>query len=353
MDRTEPHDWISTAVDRLWGQGALLGLEPLKGDASSRRFWRIRLNPDGARPPSAIAVDLGPDDVPSYVRALGLLREPLPNPPWLNVHAFLQKIGVAVPEIYVADTDARMLLVEDVGQLPLFEAAQTANAGDLYRLAVDELLIFHIRGTEQLNSNCLASEIAYDRRLFRWELQEFVKSGLGAITAAANYQGLTEELDELAARLDAFPRVFSHRDYHGHNLFIQRDGGSLRIRVIDFQDALLAPAAQDLAVLLTTRDTGRVITPRLERRLLDYYHATLLRRGASKLSYADFLTSYRYCVLQHALKIIGRFTSLAHQGKREYLNYIPSALQQAKRMLTPEFPILREVIDEFERTSQL
>ena len=50
----------------------------------------------------------------------------------------------------------------------------------------------------------------------------------------------------LAARLDRFPRVFSHRDYHRENLFIQ-DGP--RIRIIDFQDALMAPAAQDLAVL--------------------------------------------------------------------------------------------------------
>ena len=62
----------------------------------------------------------------------------------------------------------------------------------------------------------------------------------------------------LAKRLGSYPRVFSHRDYHRENLFIQ-DGA--RIRIIDFQDALMAPAAQDLAVMLTTRDSGDIVTP--------------------------------------------------------------------------------------------
>ena len=34
----------------------------------------------------------------------------------MNVQRFLKSIGAAVPEIYVADLAARMLLVEDVGE---------------------------------------------------------------------------------------------------------------------------------------------------------------------------------------------------------------------------------------------
>ncbi len=41
----------------------------------------------------------------------------------------------------------------------------------------------------------------------------------------------------------------------------------------------MAPAAQDLAVLLTTRDTGDLISPAMEERLLDFYFTGLLRRG--------------------------------------------------------------------------
>ena len=94
-------------------------------------------------PPTAIAIDLGPDDLPLYARALNLLPEPLAEPPWINLQRFLASIGAAVPALYAADISARMLLVEDVGELPLFEAALHGDGGDLYRLAADELLVFH------------------------------------------------------------------------------------------------------------------------------------------------------------------------------------------------------------------
>jgi aminoglycoside/choline kinase family phosphotransferase len=332
----EPKAWISATVARLWPDDGLPEIAALKGDASSRRFWRVSLDTTRQGPASAIAVDLGPDDLPTYARALKLVPEPLPEPPWLNVHRFLTSIGAAVPEIYAADVAARMLLVEDVGSTPLFEAAAHGEAGDLYRLAVDQLLIFHTSGTENLDNDCVAAKIAYDRRLFRWELEQFIEAGLGEVAPGANRSAVAHELDDLARRLDLLARVFSHRDYHGHNLFVQRgECGRPRLRVIDFQDALMAPAAQDLAVLLTTRDAARVITPQIERRILDYYHAALIRRQAPQLPFEEFRESYRLCVLQHALKVIGRFIVLESQGKSGYREYIPYALDQARRMLRP------------------
>jgi N-acetylmuramate 1-kinase len=338
--------WIATTVARLWPEGGAAKIAALKGDASTRRFWRVSLDAGRQTPASAIAVDLGPDDLPLYARALKLVPEPLLEPPWLNVHRFLVRIGAAVPAIYAADAAARMLLVEDVGSIPLFEAAMHGEAGDLYRLAIDQLLILHTRGTAQLDDDCIAAKIAYDGRLFRWELEQFLEAGLGEIAPGSNRNALARELDKLAERLDRFPRVFSHRDYHGHNLFLQRgEHGQPRLRVIDFQDALRAPAAQDLAVLLTTRDAARVITPKIERRILDYYYAALIRCDAPRLPFDEFHESYRLCVLQHALKVIGRFIVLERQGKAGYREYIPYAMEQARRMLLPgEFPNLYRVL---------
>jgi len=227
-----------------------------------------------------------------------------------------------------------MLLVEDVGEMPLFEAALQGDGGDLYRLAAAELLILHIDGTRRIDARCIASRIAYDERLFRWELSQFVEYGIGELSAAADTAAIAPELDDLAARLGRYPRVLSHRDYHGHNLFLQYAGATPRLRVIDFQDALMAPAAQDLAVLLTTRDTARVITPTIEQRMLEYYFAAQIRRGTPMaLSLDQFIESYRLCVLQHALKVIGRFTWLERNGKSGYAAYIPYAIDQARRVL--------------------
>ena len=240
-----------------------------------------------------------------------------------------------------------MLLVEDVGSTPLFEAAAQGDAGDTYRLAADELLLLHLDGTRRLNADCIASRLAYDERLFRYELEEFTAFGLAEAAPAADPMLIAPELDRIAATLGQFPRVFSHRDYHGHNLYVQMNpDGALKLRVIDFQDALMAPAAQDLAVLLTTRDTARIIAPRVEQRVLEYYFAATLRRSAQALTLNAFMTSYWLCVLQHALKVIGRFIKLERQGQSGYAAFIPCAIAQVRRSLAAldRFPNLRAAL---------
>ncbi len=330
-------NWIVATVARRWPRAGVAAIAELRGDASTRRFWRVALA-DGAQgaPATAIAIDLGPDDLPHYVRALGLIATPPDEPPWVNVHRLLAASGVAVPELYSADADARMLLVEDVGELSLAEAAARGDAGDLYRLAADQLLLIHREGARRLDARCIASRIAYDERLFRWELEQFVELGAADAPGRFDAAAVARELDQLAGRLGAYPRVLAHRDYHGGNLFLQFNrAGEPLLRVIDFQDALTAPAAQDLAVLLTTRDAARIITPTIERRVLDYYFTAYLRRDAPMaLGREDFQESYRLCVLQHALKVIGRFRRLERDGKSGYARFIPFAIAQARRMLS-------------------
>ncbi len=352
MKHGENEAWIKQAISMQFPRSAPLSITALKGDASSRRFWRVEIakvcdgESSGVVPASAIAIDLGPDDLPLYARALRLLPQPLAEPPWLNLHRFLTAIDVPVPALYVADMHARMLLVEDVGKLPLFEAAQYADTADLYRLATDELLRFHLEGSRRLDRECIAMRIAYDERLFRWEIEQFIEVA-AEVAPGIDRIAVAPELDDLAARLGRIPRVFSHRDYHGHNLFVQFDAKrDPLVRIIDFQDALMAPAAQDLAVLLTTRDTSRIITERMEQRVLDYYYTSLVRKGGASLMYAEFLDSYRLCVLQHAFKVIGRFTYLERTGKTGYSKYIPFALAQARRMLARDaaFPTLRSAL---------
>jgi aminoglycoside/choline kinase family phosphotransferase len=342
-------EWVGLVVTRRWPGAGLERLSALKGDASMRQFWRGLVDPrsNAAAPASVIAVDLGPDDLPLYARALHLVAQPLPEPPFVSVHRLMERIGAAVPALYAAAPAERKLLVEDVGDRSLYAAVKSepARAAELYRLAVDELLKLHRSGDVLPGRDCIAYSIAYDRRLFRWEMERFVEYGIPAIAPGADCTALGPELDRLAEMLGALPRVLSHRDYHYQNLFIQECDGAPRIRVIDFQDALMAPAAQDLAVLLTTRDTGAFISPRLEAELLDYYFATAAQ-GPDALDRAAFLRSYRWCVLQHALKVIGLFVFLERSGKSGYEVYLPAALAQARRMLEAgdDFPVLRGVL---------
>ncbi len=330
----------------MWPGAQARAVMALKGDASERRFWRVSIQTGSGAPATVVLVDLGPDDLPAYVHALKLLADPPAEPPWIGVHRLLAAIGVDVPVLYGADAARRALLVEDVGDVTLFDAARRSerDSAALHRRAIEQLLVIHAEGTRRLDLQSAAARIQYDERLFRWELLDFERIGFPALAAGGDARVLQADFDRLAAALGAFPRLLAHRDYHGRNIFVQE--GS-RLRVIDFQDALMAPPAQDLAVLLTTRDAADVITPALEERLLNFYQAGAARRALALPAPADFIRSYVLCVLQHALKMIGRFIKFARQGKPGYEVYVPRALDQARRALARfggEFPQLKVVL---------
>lgn len=256
--------WAAEAITGKWRGSGLGSTTPLKGDASTRRFWRVTLDPRARRAPAtAIVIDLGPHDLPLYARALAMYPRPLPEPPWINLHRFLSSIGAPVPELYGYSRNHRMLLVEDVGTLALTDAARASRsaAADLFRDAVKELMRLHDEGTARRDHNCLAFRVAYDERLFAWEMTRFAQVAVATVAPGAKLAVLEPELAALARELGSLARVFSHRDFHGHNLFVQEEG---RLRVLDFQDALMAPPPQDLAVLITTRDTFELIGPELE-----------------------------------------------------------------------------------------
>ena len=352
MDRNDDAllAWASAAAARTWAGARVETVVTLRGDLSTRRFFRLRLSGPSPTPAGAILIDLGPHDLPGYIRTLNLLKTEPVEPPWIEVHRFLTSLGAPVPSLYAAGAAERALLVEDLGDLALFDAARAegARSADLYRLAVEELLRLHVEGTRRLGAGLVAARIAYDERLFFWELKEFIELGCDAVAPGTERARLEPELSDLAARLGRLTRVFSHRDYHGWNLLVQRTDGREQLRIIDFQDALMAPPAQDLAVLLTTRNTGTVVSAALERRLLDFYWTGLGRRDAQSLSAEEFDISYRLCVLQHALKMIGRFLWFERNGRTGYSRYVPDCVAQARRILGTEvgacFPNLRHAL---------
>ena len=204
---------------------------------------------------------------------LAVFDAPPSELPYVNVHKFLVSIGVAVPELYVDASDEGMLLLEDIGDVALWDAAQAGSHEEVERffeLAIDQLLILQIDGTAKRDDRCLAFQQSFDERLFSWEFEHFIEHGLlGCLAAPPPESQLTAlrfHFGEMARDLGSQPRVLCHRDFHAWNLFVQ----DRRLRVIDFQDALLAPAPYDLATLLGDRVTPQIVPPELERRLLGW-----------------------------------------------------------------------------------
>src|ERR1700735_2323424 len=92
--------WAAAAIAKRWQHARLDTIAALRGDLSTRRFWRVAIaSPQNQAPATAILVDLGPDDLPRYVRVLNLLPSPITEPPWINIHRFLESIGSPIPEL--------------------------------------------------------------------------------------------------------------------------------------------------------------------------------------------------------------------------------------------------------------
>ena len=347
MSAPIPHEGLARAVRAAFGDGAtIVTAEPLSGDASSRRYVRLRLA-GGHAPPTAVAMLLGTEQRfgPGADEIAGTPTNGGDDGiPFVRVARWLAARGFAVPAVHhdAAGAD-RLLLLEDIGDTTLWVAASArlAEVPALFAAAVDLLVALQVAGARQPDPSCPAFRRRFDGRLARWELEHFVEHGFetrhGRPLPPVERADLLDRLTPLVEPFESAAPVLVHRDFMAWNIHVQ-DG---RLRLIDFQDALLGPDAYDLGALLTDRTTGTLVTPAVEADLIGRFERG---RSAGGLPVPPGLAArYRACVLHRALKVIGRFHFLERVlAKPGYLAYLPGVYAVARRMLAA-MPELAEV----------
>lgn len=322
---------LQAAVGQL--NATLDGAQPLKGDGSDRRFFRLLGSP-----------------------TLILLHHPNPpglgvneNDSYFNLGRHLRARGVPVPEIHQYCREEGWLLLEDLGDIDL-EAALKRQGGDgqvrfRYRQALDMLINQQVAGKEGFDPAwCFDTPVVHRPFLWERECGYFVRAFL------QGYLGLQVSLDELApdferlltGALPPAPNFFLHRDFQSRNLMI-KDG---RLRVIDFQGGRLGPLGYDVAALLI--DPYVNLSPAWQEELLAYY----LDRLAARLPGVDreaFTGPYRHLALCRNLQILGAFGYLTKvKEKPQFARYIPAALAGLRQRLAAaagEFPLLERLVN--------
>jgi hypothetical protein len=331
----EQHDdaaRLERAVRAAFGPGArVTTATPLHGDASSRRYVRLTLA--AAPQASVVAMLLGEGRFTGGSDELGG-GAPLAELPFLNVARWLDARGFRIPAIRLdrAREDG-LLLLEDVGDTTLWAAVSAAPARtrELFGAAVDLLVRLQVAGATA-DPGCVAFGRRFDATLARAELAHYVDHGIetrhGVGLAADERTALLASLEPLVVPFRDGPFAFSHRDYMAWNIHVH--GGALVL--MDFQDALTAPDAFDLAQLLTDRTTIERVDDALEAELVTRFEVA---RAAAGLPLAPgFADRYRRCALQHVFKVIGRFYLLeVVQKKPGYLAYLPAVYRVGRRML--------------------
>ena len=286
-----------------WG-GARI--EPLAGDASFRRYFRI-VQADR----TAVLMDAPP---------------PHEDPrPFAAVADWLLAAGLTPPPILARDLDQGMLLLGDFGDARLRETLDAApqREEELYALATDVLIHLHRQppmvglkphGLDQWLSEltlftdwyCPAVGIAVDADAWRaaWSevLTPIANDGLGPVTVL--------------------------RDYHAENIMLLAGRQGIgHFGLLDFQDALAGHRAYDLVSLL--QDARRDVSPELEAAMIDRYLAT-----AGIADRDTFLADYAVIGAQRHAKVLGIFTRLwKRDGKPHYLAFQPRNWGMMERCL--------------------
>ncbi len=327
--------------------------EYLQGDASARSYARLVL-PDR----SAILMNSPrqPDGPPirdgKPYSALVHLAEDVTA--FVAVGHELRRRGLAAPAIYAFDLDQGFLLIEDLGDRVFgAELARGTKMDALYAPAVDVLLAIANEPTAPL----LPVEGHAPYRLPPYDADAMLTEALLLVDwfwPALNGRSTPEEVRN--AYVDLWQPLLTQavvadntlilRDYHSPNLmWLPERAGLQEVGILDFQDALLGPAAYDLVSLL--QDARLDVPEALEARQFARYCAA---RSASDPQFSSDQFSVLYATLgaQRNSKILGIFARLAKRdGKRGYLAHIPRVARYLKRNLA--HPALAPLNDWYQR----
>ncbi len=198
--------------------------EPIPGDASTRRYIRLRRGPRTAmlmdQPQNPEAPNAAPDANPEVRRVLGynaLARLAGADcGRFVAVARHLRKRGLGAPEIYATDLKNGFLVIEDLGD-DLYTDVLRDGAGEkeLYEAAIDALVRLHSEAAPQW----LAPDkplFAYDETALLAEVELLTEWFLPAAVGRATDGALAAEHRELwrnTLRKAAFgPPMFVHRD---------------------------------------------------------------------------------------------------------------------------------------------
>jgi tRNA threonylcarbamoyl adenosine modification protein YjeE len=309
----------------------------MQGDASTRIFERLLIDNKTAVLMNAPRRPDGPPvrDGKPY-SAIAHLAEDIV--PYVALSAGLRNLGLSAPEILHADLDDGLLVMEDLGDKRVVTGEPPAPIEAHYAAAIDLLASLHSR--ELPPTLPVISEFdyrlpSYDQAAFLIEaelLLDWYLVGAEAPAQTAGRAAFVRLWQTALAPALAAPPTWVLRDYHSPNLiWLPERDDIARIGVLDFQDALIGPAAYDVASLL---QDARVDVPEtMEVTLLSRY---VRARFATDRAFdaAGFTLVYATLAAQRATKILGIFARLDRRdGKSQYLRHMPRLWNYLQRSL--------------------
>ncbi|PYE89095.1 tRNA (adenosine(37)-N6)-threonylcarbamoyltransferase complex ATPase subunit type 1 TsaE [Phyllobacterium leguminum] len=263
-----------------------------------------------------------------------------------SMNQLLRAKGFHAPEILAQDLDNGLLLLEHMGNDGVLDG-EDRPISERYEACAR--LLAHIHQAEWPQQTPVAEGIIhtipdFDRDAMMIEVELLSAWYAPWLTGRALDDGSKASFetawDAVFASLGDAEKSLILRDFHSPNI-LWRDAseGHDRIGLIDFQDAMIGPAAYDLASL--AQDARVTISPELEAHLLAVY-CDERRNLGGVFGEENFRAAYAIMSAQRNSKILGIFVRLDRRdGKPYYLKHLPRIRAYLQRSLV--HPVLAPV----------
>lgn len=279
-------------------------VQPLAGDASFRRYFRVMRDSD-----HFVLMDAPPE------------KEDVS--PFLSVRAWMMDAGLKVPELIHEDRNQGFLLLEDFGDRTwavhlASGEPQRVRLDDLFNDALSQLTL--LQASDPTDSLPLF-DISRMQRECDLYLDWYLPKVAGFTPSKTEKETFHQTLLPLLNEIEALPYAPVHLDYHSRNLMLP--GAEVPLGVIDFQDAVSGPITYDLASLLYDcyqhyPEELRCLWSRKFFDLLPSVQRELFE------NFEAWHRAVRLTAMQRHIKAIGIFSRLAYRdGKQQFLDEIP------------------------------
>lgn len=295
----------------------------LKGDGSDRSYRRLT-SEDGR---SAIGV-FGPD------------REE--NRAFLSFTQSFWSAGLPVPQLYVADEDSGVYLIEDLGDITLFSALEEAReieGGEfpasmvtVYREVIGCLPRFQVEGHRVADYSVAYPHAEFDRQSITWDLNYFKYHFLKLAHVPFNEARLERDFETLTdLLLGAGREFFLYRDFQSRNIMLPGGGP----RFIDYQGGRRGALQYDVASLLY--DAKADIPTAVRDELLEHYLTELER--IERVDRGEFMAAFHGFVIIRIAQALGAYGYRGFfERKPRFLRSVPLAARNLAGLLAVGLP---------------
>lgn len=274
------------------------------------------------------------------------------NRAFIGFTRHFRSLGLPVPEILATDMANFVYLQEDLGDTTLFsllphhrdQVCFPADVMEHYRKILDQLPLFQVEASRNLDFTLCFPRHAFDRNSMMWDLNYFKYYFLKLAGILYDEQKLEDDFQAFCDYLlETESQYFLYRDFQSRNIMI-RNGQPW---FIDYQGGRKGALQYDIASLLY--DAKANIHPRQREELLDYYITSLKRH--IPVQEESFRAHFYGFVLIRIMQAMGAYGFRGFYEKKPlFLQSIPYAKRNIQWLLDNDkipasTPYLRKVVE--------